>query len=150
MLTRAEQIFAGVEAAKELVLVLKLNIQQSIRPSLENFRFVLSSSLLVGNLSGKLPAILVRASDVNNYLVNTQRWGDASQRWNVKIMSDYLWYSLPLVMALLISWNLVFFFHVGAVFFLNNTIPQNCVFSHQKNLQNKIEIIYLPILNIKS
>ena len=80
MLTRAEQIFAGVEAAKELVLVLKLNIQQSIRPSLENFRFVLSSSLLVGNLSGKLPAILVGASDVNNYLVNTQRWGDASQR----------------------------------------------------------------------
>ena len=78
MLIRAEQIFAGVEAAKELVLVLKLNIQQSIRPSLENFRFVLSSSLLVGNLSGKLPAILVGASDVNNYLVNIQRWGDAS------------------------------------------------------------------------
>ena len=69
--------------------------------------------LLAGNLSGKLPGILVGALDVNNYLVNIQRWGDASQRWNVKRMFDYLWYSPPLQ----ISWNLVFSFHVSDVFF---------------------------------
>ena len=149
MLTRAEQIFAGVEAAKELVLVLKLNIQQSIRPSLENFRFVLSSSLLVGNLSGKLPAILVGASDVNNYLVNTQRWGDASQRWNVKIMSDYLWYSLPLVMALLISWNLVFFSMLVLFFFLTILYLKIVFFPTKKIFKIKLKS-YIFLLNIKS
>ena len=50
MLTRAEQILVGVEAAKELVSVLKLNIQQSIRQSLENFRFWKNITVIVDDL----------------------------------------------------------------------------------------------------